>query len=251
MWVVNSEAGQRSNRLVTIANALASAIDEGEELLVTSFDEFKEDYARMVSWPGKVIFGRSLKWRIIRLIIAVFKRCRIIPREGVLRFLKWRVVSDWTFRNSEALAKNEDKIRSFFQPSFEVADFKKKIPGVFIGVHIRRSDYLFFESGRYYYSDDVYFRSMCRLAKNLTDVTFVVFSDEHINHDAFPGLKCIFPKGGAREDQVLMSRCDYLMGPPSTFTMWASFMGKVPLGLIKNRDMVLSLEDFAYSGLQA
>ena len=49
----------------------------------------------------------------------------------------------------------------------------------------------------------------------------------------------------------MMSQCDYLMGPPSTFTMWASFMGKVPLGIIRDRSQTLSMADFKYEGLIA
>lgn len=251
MWVVNSEAGQRSNRLVTIAHALASAIDEGDDLLVTSFDDFKNDYACGVSWPSRVVLARSRAWHLIRLVISGLKRLRVIPRDGAFRFLKWNIVSDWMFRNGEALARHEDKVRSFFQPSFKVIDFIERDSDNLVGVHIRRTDYRSFESGRYYYADDVYFQSMKSLVRDLGDVTFLVFSDEPINKEAFHDLKCIFPGGSARENQVLMSRCDYLIGPPSTFTMWASFMGKVPLGLIDRKDKVLTLKDLVYSGLRA
>ena len=41
-----------------------------------------------------------------------------------------------------------------------------------------------------------------------------------------------------------MSLCDYILGPPSTFSGWASFMGRVPRLEIKSRDHVVRLEEF-------
>ena len=41
-----------------------------------------------------------------------------------------------------------------------------------------------------------------------------------------------------------MSMCDYLIGPPSTFTSWASFIGNVPTYHIKNKYKKIELSDF-------
>jgi hypothetical protein len=41
-----------------------------------------------------------------------------------------------------------------------------------------------------------------------------------------------------------MSLCDAIIGPPSTFSQWASFMGRVPRLQIKSRDQVVREEDF-------
>ena len=41
-----------------------------------------------------------------------------------------------------------------------------------------------------------------------------------------------------------MSLCDYIIGPPSTFSGWASFMGRVPRLQLKSRDQAVRLEDF-------
>jgi len=40
------------------------------------------------------------------------------------------------------------------------------------------------------------------------------------------------------------ARCDYLIGPPSTFTMWASFYGQVPLNIICRNDQPQAIDDF-------
>ena len=45
-----------------------------------------------------------------------------------------------------------------------------------------------------------------------------------------------------------MSLCDAILGPPSTFSQWASFMGRVPRLQIKSRDQIVREEDFAVAG---
>lgn len=237
MIVVNSRAGQRSNRLVTIANAMASAIERGEDLRLTAFDEFKDDYACEVRWGGRVVFGDSKVWEVVRLLIATLKRI------GWKNVLAGCVVSDWTYRDAAALEKHADFIRAFFQPR-NGADAKETWRGIrgggetVVGVHVRRGDYKDFEGGRYYYEDDVYERNKKAVGDGI------------VSSGKTPKF-VMFPFRSAVEDQWMMSQCDYLMGPPSTFTMWASFMGNVPLGIIRDRSHTLSMADFRYEGLIA
>jgi len=42
-----------------------------------------------------------------------------------------------------------------------------------------------------------------------------------------------------------LSKCDYLLGPPSTFSMWASFIGDVPLRLIKGAEENIQMDQFS------
>ncbi|MCW3058345.1 MAG: hypothetical protein JWQ02_166, partial [Capsulimonas sp.] len=41
-----------------------------------------------------------------------------------------------------------------------------------------------------------------------------------------------------------LSECDYILGPPSTFTAWASFYGQKPLYKILEPEAAVSLDDF-------
>lgn len=43
-----------------------------------------------------------------------------------------------------------------------------------------------------------------------------------------------------------MSKCDYLNGPPSTFTLWASYMGRVKYYQIKDNTGNIYINDFSY-----
>ena len=99
-----------------------------------------------------------------------------------------------------------------------------------VGVHIRRGEsYKEWENGRNYYADDVYLKYMSQLEKELEslysrNVIFFIFSNDNTGIEE-KGNICV-SRNPWYIDQYLMSRCDYLMGPPSTFTMWSSYVGK-------------------------
>lgn len=255
MIVVNGRAGQRSNRLVVAAHAMATAIERGERLMLTTFDEFKDDYVCKPPQGIDVIIARSRFWEWVRLVeraVSIFTGLMKVSVPHILT-----IASNWYYRDNRAVTKHEDTVREFFSP-VNVSTAKKSLAALrqmgqtLVGVHIRRRDYKKFLCGRYFYGDEVYFREMYRVRDMLgKDVLFAVFSDEEIEESHFAGLPCQFMHGSAVEDQWMMSQCDYLMGPPSTFSAWASFMGKVPLARMWDKDYELKREDFAYRGLVA
>lgn len=141
MVIVNSRAGGMSNRLVTIAHAMATAIERREGLLLTTFGELVKDYRCEVSWTGQVRIRESWWWEQVRRILATFRRMRL-PALFV-----GRIVFDWSYRNHEALAREADRIRRFFTP-IESFDAPVVCDGeVLVGVHKRRGDYRSFRAG--------------------------------------------------------------------------------------------------------
>ncbi|HEV2761361.1 MAG TPA: hypothetical protein VGV38_00100, partial [Pyrinomonadaceae bacterium] len=76
-------------------------------------------------------------------------------------------------------------------------------------------------------------------------VSFLVCSNaEHVG-GAFEGFRHTRGTGHLVEDLYALAGCDYLVGPPSTFTMWASLYGGVPLCMVEDPRRALRLEDFA------
>jgi hypothetical protein len=237
---------------------MATAIVRNERLWVTTFDEFKGDYVCKVSDGLKMAIKPSRFWEWVRVAeraLQVVFGFKIFTIPYLLT-----LASTWNYRDVKALAMCEDRIREFFCPANVgrarsiLADIRQK-DKVLIGVHIRRKDYKSFLAGRYYYDDATYRREMERVLKmmcsGISNVLFIVFSDETIEKKHFETIPCYFAEGSAVEDQWMMSQCDFLMGPPSTFSAWASFMGKVPLARMWDKDYELKKEDFAYRGLVA
>ena len=112
---------------------------------------------------------------------------------------------------------------------------------------MRRGDYKNFQGGKWYYSDENYARWMKALVRN-KEVQFVLFSNETINLSYFEeqGLNVIGMQGSAIEDLCCLSMCDYIMGPPSTYSWWAAMYGNKRRLILENRDTEYQWEDFKY-----
>lgn len=166
----------------------------------------------------------------------------------------------WNLRSVECLKKHGDKVREYYQPAdvyqAEVKAFiKQKREGydLLIGIVIRHGDYRRYLNGKYFYSIDKYVNFMKQLRALLSDksINFLIFSDEEQDTDVFKsaGLDFYFRSGHMIENLYSLAECDYIVTPPSTFGMWASFYGKTPLCIIDDPDQTLSMTgSFAICG---
>ncbi|MCC3158530.1 hypothetical protein LJ737_14870 [Hymenobacter sp. 15J16-1T3B] len=146
----------------------------------------------------------------------------------------------WCFRDRPNLRKHAPLIRELFQliephrtAVAECLSAARRHADVLVGVHIRRSDYATYLDGRYYYDDATYAHFMQAVAAQFPPdrrVAFLVACSEAAPPvEAFPGVQVHFAPGHFVEDMYALAGCDYLMGPPSSYSMWASFYGEVPL----------------------
>ena len=165
-------------------------------------------------------------------------------------------VSGWYFRVPDLLKKHQDyfikkyALKSEYYANNEM--YKKfvalKNEGIFIiGVHIRRGDYKYWGNGRYYFDDNTYLKYMQNLKSEVKNIynkesLFIIFSNEKIVIKEAPDI--ILSKNKWYIDQFIMSQCDLLIGPPSTFTSWASYMGNVKRFWIENDSGEISIDKF-------
>lgn len=105
---------------------------------------------------------------------------------------------------------------------------------ILIGVHMRRGDYKAFEGGKWYYEQEEYYLKLQEMAglKEMDGkkIGFVLCSNEKVFD--FPDTEkftVFFEERHFIEDLYLLAKCDYIFGPPSTFSIWASFYGNTPL----------------------
>ena len=116
---------------------------------------------------------------------------------------------------------------------------------ILVGVHIRRGDYRNYEDGKYFYDLSLYLEKVEELRDLLKKekVKFILFSNESIpDHPKTEDI--LISQEEWFIDHYLMSNCDYLLGPPSTFTIWASFMGGAKLCLLHDPNRPILLTDF-------
>ena len=172
---------------------------------------------------------------------------------------KIHVINAWEQPcNQKLINEQKDEILEIFRPNHNTIQYvdkfflKNKLSNkVTVGLHIRKKDYKSFHNGRYYFNDSIYFDAMNQLKNELqktgvNKITFLLCSDSSIDLNSFKSLNTVtLQESSAINDLYALSKCDYIIGPPSTFSMWASFYGYVPLRFIQNRDEKISLSEFS------
>ena len=170
------------------------------------------------------------------------------------------LASGWKFRSNTLLEKHADAIRAHFriQPKHRqnvdtlIGEMRSAADTV-VGIHIRHGDYATWEGGKYFYSIDQYRDVMQQVADRLGNqqVTFLVCGNGNLSLDQFRGLNVRFGTGHLIEDMYALAETDLLIGPPSTFTQWASFYGQVPLQVLVTADQEIELDRVAWYPQQA
>jgi Glycosyl transferase family 11 len=163
------------------------------------------------------------------------------------------LVYGWWLRAPNLVRKHGDKIREYFRPldNFETASHEAVEPlrrnaDVVVGVHIRHGDYRTWKDGKYFFPVERYAGWMRELAAQFPGrkVSFLVCSDERRSVDEFPGLSVGLGTKSPVSDVFALAQCDYIFGPNSTFSQWASFYGDKPLLHLLDRNDPVKLENF-------
>ena len=225
-----------SNRKIMEAHVIAYALNRREKWFVAPENWFWEIESRTI---GRV-WNKCV--RIMKPAEGSRNRCFRLP--GLT------IVHGFTeLRDYDGMRRHGDEIRRMFKyvgpENHDVVDFVDKCANSksLVGVHVRRTDYREWRDGKYFYGNDVYERVVAEMQRLVGDAMFMVFTDE--TESLSPSLSALNGQPTTPErDQWLMSNCDYLIGPPSTFTTWASFMGKVPLLHLMDGEQKVRLSDF-------
>jgi len=157
---------------------------------------------------------------------------------GMVRRHGTVVIQGWFFRNAPNCLRHRDAICNFFTPDAQTLERAQALVGSarasgkpVVGVHVRRTDYERFRGGEFYFSHADYRRIMGVLepGPDGTGVSFFVCSDEPIPPELVDNLDVTLGSGRVLEDLYGLAACDFLIGPPSTFSRWAAFYGEVPV----------------------
>lgn len=161
-------------------------------------------------------------------------------------------VGGWFFRDYTTLANQRAYLRQRYEThktshrfQFLVEELKKY--DVVLGVHIRRGDYKQWQGGKYFFSNEAYEDLIHHFASlQTTKSLFVlIFSNEKLtSKDIRISIAHEFSHLPYYLDHKLMGYCHYLIGPPSTFTLWPSFLYQVPCLHIEQPQQLFSLADF-------
>jgi len=176
-----------------------------------------------------------------------------------IRDAKIVFVNGFNFHAPRCVRRHADKIRSYFQPieeyqqaSRQAVERLRQDTDVVVGVHIRQGDYRGWRGGKSFFPISRYAAWMNEMAEQFSrrKVSFLVCSDEPRNSQEFPGLRVGFGANSPMGDLYALAECDFIFGPPSTFSKWASFYGNKPVFHLRNNEARLEREKFRVSFIE-
>lgn len=263
MIVISDAPGQTCNRLWSYVPSVARCIAEHKRLIIIFHDETIEDFPFFLHCPfihfplwNKWFLEHCNGWKYYkgltwRVKFKYKKQCDKISE--LLGFTNgWQTRSD-----SRYLQQTLPELKKIFRPKEAIIqkatamiEEMKKDADIVVGIHIRRGDYATWHNGRFFYELEDYHRFMLRIQQLYQDkkVSFFISSNENFQAELFEGCTCRrFGKepSGAILDLYTLSLCNRIVGPFSTYSRWASFIGEVPLCFIESKDQQFTKDSFS------
>lgn len=242
MIIVMDAPGQLCNQLWSYSPLIAQAKEENQTIYINGFDDYKDNFPSLNRY--KFIRFINPKWsKYLEGTLKVF-----IKTDGLFSKLPGGssvVFSSWSLpKDTQRFIRNADLIRKIFEIP-DALGIKRQSTDIIIGMHVRRGDYKSWNEGKYYYTNDHYMAIAEALRSQFDgSVKFFIASNEPADELLSKVPNSFSLNISAISDLKSLSMCDYIFGPPSTFSMWASFYGQVPCRFILPDDEDWSLSDF-------
>lgn len=162
------------------------------------------------------------------------------------------------FRFPALFMKYDKEIRQLFAFNSSIGRKKRWLSSLpeadlRLGLHVRRGDYAKWKGGKFFFSDETYAQVVKRFAalfpKKKIQV-IITTNDPHININLLKeisGVEEIYLSfGNPGEDLFVLSECQYLVGPKSTFSLVASFYNNANLYWIEDKDFNFDQRHFRH-----
>ena len=261
MRVICDAPGQTCNRLWTYVASVAQCVAEHKKMVIIFFDWTIEDFPNLLHCPF-IYFPLWQKWYLERgngwnnYKGLTWKVTHSHTWDRLFSFFGFKKGWD-TMNDTRYLAQTKKELQHIFRPRQEIVDKAeamiaeiRKEADLVVGVHIRHGDYQTWRKGRYYYTLDDFHQLMLKLITHYTGqrLAFFISSNASFDISVFEGCHCFrFDKelSGDILDLYTLSLCDRILGPWSTYSRWASFIGEVPLCFIKDKNQTFEDSDFS------
>lgn len=248
------DKSQMCNNLLQYAHVYAWGREHGRKTISMRFS-YKYQYFKIchTSLTG---FGWYLLAKYLAALkilpTASFKRrdCDSEALERKMLKHKHIVVSGWFARWYDLFLKYREEICDLFtldeqytapvkskmQEKEKLSTLNTQLSTLRLGVHIRRGDYRIFYDGKYFFDDRVYADHINHFAEmhpHHTTHVYLSTNDFEVTAETFqqlcPQVVVHHLHGSAPEDLFMLSECDYVIGPPSTFSLVAAMYRDIPL----------------------
>jgi hypothetical protein len=284
MLIISAKSGQLGNRLFLFSHFIVFAIENNYQVFNPAFEEYGEYFISTVKDflcrypPSKFLisgnqwlrqkyyqFNTNLADSGIFNTISIQRnkpfnwstsdiKQKLKPHS--LNFFKgWLFRDGWFIEEIPKLRQHGDEIRHYFRPlpkyQQNVDSLISKLrtqADILIGVHIRQGDYQTHQNGRYFYTIEQYIQVMKNVQELFGNqkIKFLICSNQQQNQDYLQNFSYSCGNNQIIEDMYSLAECDYIIGPPSSYSMWASFYGQKPLYMIRDVNKKLSIENFVH-----
>lgn len=261
MRIICDAPGQTCNRLWTYVASVAQCIVEKKEMVILFYDWTIEDFPNLFHCPF-IYFPLYQKWYLERgngwnnYKGLTWKVTHNKRWDKIFKFFS--CTKGWSTRtDTRYLAQAKKELQHIFRPKDAIMNKAESIIGeikqisdIVVGVHIRRGDYATWNDGRFFYELEDYHQFMLRIKDLYKDlrVSFFISSNEDFTLDIFKDCDCRrFGKepSGAILDLYTLSLCDCIIGPFSSYSRWASFIGEIPLCFLETKDQEFTEDSFS------
>ena len=260
MRVICDAPGQTCNRLWSYVGALSECIVKNKKMMILFYDYTIEDFPNLRK--SKYIYfpfyqpwylNRGNGWNNFKGLT-----WKVTHNNTWDKIFKWLgFTKGWYMRTHTAyIPQAKKELQRIFTPKAEIVKQADDLimpyrdrNAIIVGVHIRRGDYATWNDGRFFFSHEEYHAFMRRIASLFPDkqVVFFISSNELIPQETFSDLQIIYhTNGSAVLDLHTLSLCDYIIGPFSTFSRWAAFIGEKPICFLEDQKQKFTQQSFAY-----
>lgn len=261
MRVICDAPGQTCNRLWTYVASVAQCIAEHKKMVIIFYDWTIEEFpnllhCKFIWFPlyHKWYLNHGNGWNNYKGL--TWKVTHNNTWDKIFKFLG--LTKGWSTRTDiRYLQQTLPELKRIFRPKDEIMQKAegliskmKKDADIVVGVHVRRGDYATWHEGRFFYELEEYHQFMLRVKELYKDkrVSFFISSNENFSLEQFTNCECSrFGKehSGAILDLYTLSLCDLIVGPFSSYSRWASFIGEVPLCFLETKDQQFTEVSFS------
>lgn len=263
MVVTYKRFGRLGNRLFLFAHLIAFAERYGKALYFPAFNEFRASFPYFddplcpyipVHAPEKEARRHPGKLFHVKALLSLIPKVRFWddrdivfdgedeqdPRVRQMVDNECILFEGWKFRSHHTISSILPTLRTIFRPQEDIntsieARLKtaRSQSDVVVGIHLRWEDY---RGTPFFFPLEVYLSNMKDISALFEPlkVSFLITSPEKLISSNFPENYILCSGGTAVHDMYTLAHCDYIMGPPSTFSGWASFYGGKPLFAMRN-----------------
>lgn len=259
------DKGRMCNNILQYGHAYAWAREHGKRSMSMRF-AYKYPYFRICKTPYHnfmcYVFAKvAAKMHLLPVVTyddINMTEAEKEANERVMTESRNVVVEGWYVRHYDLFLKYLEEIKDLFtfddSITIRIKNFMASTSAaddIKLGIHIRRGDYRTWNGGKYFFENHEYI-SFIKAFQNIypeKKIAVYLCSNEPIDMDNFksslPGMKININQGGSPADDVCMlSLCDFIIGPYSTFSLTAAMFNHTPLCWLKEKNQNICFDYF-------